>query len=91
MWHKSLAMRFSRWRKVQRLLHTKKTSSPTATAEFSVIFTNELKDLYAANEALFMVERLILLATTIEFDHPMAGKRVSWLCRIFQQVAWMKC
>ena len=33
-------------------------------------------DLYASDEAFFMANRLMLHATTIEFDHPITGQRV---------------
>ncbi|MDA3806402.1 MAG: pseudouridine synthase [Thiomicrorhabdus sp.] len=33
-------------------------------------------DLYASDEAFFMVKRLMLHATTIEFDHPITGERI---------------
>jgi len=33
-------------------------------------------DLYASDEAFFMAKRLMLHATTIEFDHPVTGERV---------------
>lgn len=33
-------------------------------------------DLYASDEAFFMANRLMLHATTIEFDHPVSGKRI---------------
>jgi tRNA pseudouridine32 synthase/23S rRNA pseudouridine746 synthase len=34
-------------------------------------------DLYANDEAFFMAKRLMLHATSIEFDHPVTGKRVN--------------
>lgn len=34
-------------------------------------------DLYASDEAFFMARRLMLHATTIEFDHPVTGKRMN--------------
>ncbi len=34
-------------------------------------------DLYATDEAFFMANRLMLHATTLEFDHPMTGERVT--------------
>jgi tRNA pseudouridine32 synthase/23S rRNA pseudouridine746 synthase len=37
-------------------------------------------DLYASDEAFFMANRLMLHATTIEFDHPITGKRISGVC-----------
>jgi tRNA pseudouridine32 synthase/23S rRNA pseudouridine746 synthase len=33
-------------------------------------------DLYATDEAFFMAKRLMLHATTIEFDHPVTGERL---------------
>lgn len=33
-------------------------------------------DLYATDEAFIMAQRLMLHATTLEFDHPVTGKRV---------------
>ncbi len=33
-------------------------------------------DLYASDEAFFMANRLMLHATTIEFDHPITGERI---------------
>lgn len=36
-------------------------------------------DLYASDEAFFMAKRLMLHATTIEFDHPITHKRVHGL------------
>lgn len=33
-------------------------------------------DLYASDEAFFMASRLMLHATTIEFDHPITGERI---------------
>jgi tRNA pseudouridine32 synthase/23S rRNA pseudouridine746 synthase len=33
-------------------------------------------DLYATDEAFFMAQRLMLHATTLEFDHPVSGQRV---------------
>ncbi len=33
-------------------------------------------DLYASDEAFFMAKRLMLHATTIEFDHPITGERI---------------
>jgi tRNA pseudouridine32 synthase/23S rRNA pseudouridine746 synthase len=33
-------------------------------------------DLYAADEAFFMAKRLMLHATSIEFDHPVTGDRI---------------
>ena len=33
-------------------------------------------DLYASDEAFFMADRLMLHATTIEFDHPVTGERI---------------
>lgn len=33
-------------------------------------------DLYASDEAFFMANRLMLHATTIEFDHPITGQRI---------------
>lgn len=33
-------------------------------------------DLYATDEAFFMANRLMLHATTLEFDHPMTGERI---------------
>ena len=33
-------------------------------------------DLYASDEAFFMAKRLMLHATTIEFDHPVTGARI---------------
>lgn len=37
-------------------------------------------DLYATDEAFFMAKRLMLHATTIEFDHPVTGKRMNENC-----------
>jgi len=37
-------------------------------------------DLYATDEAFFMAKRLMLHATTIEFDHPATGKRMNGHC-----------
>lgn len=37
-------------------------------------------DLYATDQAFFMAERLMLHATTINFDHPISGARVNGLC-----------
>jgi len=37
-------------------------------------------DLYATDEAFFMAERLMLHATTIEFEHPISGKRIKSEC-----------
>jgi len=34
-------------------------------------------DLYATDEAFFMAKRLMLHATTLEFDHPVTGERVN--------------
>jgi tRNA pseudouridine32 synthase / 23S rRNA pseudouridine746 synthase len=36
--------------------------------------------LYAADEAFFMAQRLMLHATTLEFDHPVTGERVKGVC-----------
>ena len=36
-------------------------------------------DLYATDEAFFMAKRLMLHATTLEFDHPVTGERVKGL------------
>ena len=36
-------------------------------------------DLYATDDAFFMAKRLMLHATSIEFDHPMTGKRIKGL------------
>ena len=33
-------------------------------------------DLYATDEAFFMAKRLMLHATTLEFDHPVTGERI---------------
>lgn len=37
-------------------------------------------DLYASDEAFFMAPRLMLHATTLEFDHPVTGERVKGVC-----------
>jgi len=37
-------------------------------------------DLYASDEAFFMAQRLMLHATTLEFDHPVTGERVKGVC-----------
>jgi len=37
-------------------------------------------DLYASDEAFFMARRLMLHATTLEFDHPVTGERVKGVC-----------
>ena len=37
-------------------------------------------DLYATDEAFFMAKRLMLHATTLEFDHPVTGERVHGYC-----------
>jgi tRNA pseudouridine32 synthase/23S rRNA pseudouridine746 synthase len=37
-------------------------------------------DLYATDEAFFMARRLMLHATTLEFDHPVAKQRVTGVC-----------
>jgi tRNA pseudouridine32 synthase/23S rRNA pseudouridine746 synthase len=37
-------------------------------------------DLYASDEAFFMAERLMLHATTIEFIHPVGGKKITGIC-----------
>lgn len=37
-------------------------------------------DLYATDEAFFMAERLMLHATSLEFDHPVSGKRIRGYC-----------
>ena len=37
-------------------------------------------DLYATDEAFFMAPRLMLHATTLEFDHPVTGERVKGFC-----------
>ena len=37
-------------------------------------------DLYASDEAFFMSQRLMLHATTLEFDHPVTGRRVKGDC-----------
>jgi tRNA pseudouridine32 synthase/23S rRNA pseudouridine746 synthase len=37
-------------------------------------------DLYATDEAFFMADRLMLHATTIEFDHPITGERIYGDC-----------
>jgi tRNA pseudouridine32 synthase/23S rRNA pseudouridine746 synthase len=37
-------------------------------------------DLYASDEAFFMSQRLMLHATTLEFDHPVTGRRVTGVC-----------
>jgi tRNA pseudouridine32 synthase/23S rRNA pseudouridine746 synthase len=37
-------------------------------------------DLYATDEAFFMVERLMLHATTIEFIHPITAKKIKGVC-----------
>jgi tRNA pseudouridine32 synthase/23S rRNA pseudouridine746 synthase len=37
-------------------------------------------DLYASDEAFFMAQRLMLHATTLEFDHPITGERVMGTC-----------
>jgi tRNA pseudouridine32 synthase/23S rRNA pseudouridine746 synthase len=37
-------------------------------------------DLYASDEAFFMAQRLMLHATTLEFDHPITGERVMGIC-----------
>lgn len=37
-------------------------------------------DLYATDEAFFMAQRLMLHATTLEFDHPVTGGRVKGVC-----------
>lgn len=34
-------------------------------------------DLYASDEAFFMAKRLMLHATTLEFDHPVTGERIN--------------
>lgn len=34
-------------------------------------------DLYASDEAFFMARRLMLHATTLEFDHPVTGERIT--------------
>ena len=36
-------------------------------------------DLYATDEAFFMAKRLMLHATTLEFDHPVTGERIKGL------------
>ncbi|MEH6470049.1 MAG: pseudouridine synthase [Halopseudomonas sp.] len=37
-------------------------------------------DLYASDEAYFMAKRLMLHATSIEFDHPVSGERIEGVC-----------
>ncbi len=37
-------------------------------------------DLYASDEAFFMANRLMLHATTIEFNHPISGERIYGVC-----------
>jgi tRNA pseudouridine32 synthase/23S rRNA pseudouridine746 synthase len=37
-------------------------------------------DLYATDEAFFMAQRLMLHATTLQFDHPVTGQRVKGVC-----------
>ena len=37
-------------------------------------------DLYASDEAFFMADRLMLHATTIEFEHPATGEGMKGLC-----------
>ncbi len=37
-------------------------------------------DLYSTDEAFFMAKRLMLHATTLEFDHPVTGERVKGHC-----------
>lgn len=37
-------------------------------------------DLYASDEAFFMADRLMLHATTIEFNHPVTGQKVKASC-----------
>jgi len=37
-------------------------------------------DLYASDEAFFMAQRLMLHATTLEFDHPITGERIMGIC-----------
>ena len=37
-------------------------------------------DLYASDEAFFMAERLMLHATTLDFDHPVSGERINAIC-----------
>ncbi len=37
-------------------------------------------DLYATDEAFFMADRLMLHATTIEFNHPVTGQRIDVCC-----------
>ncbi len=37
-------------------------------------------DLYASDEAFFMSQRLMLHATTLKFDHPVTGGRVTGVC-----------
>ncbi len=37
-------------------------------------------DLYASDEAFFMAQRLMLHATTLDFDHPVMGQRVRGVC-----------
>ena len=37
-------------------------------------------DLYATDEAFYMADRLMLHATSIEFDHPVSGQRINGFC-----------
>ncbi len=37
-------------------------------------------DLYASDEAFFMADRLMLHATSLEFDHPVSGERINGPC-----------
>ena len=37
-------------------------------------------DLYASDEAFLMASRLMLHATSLDFDHPVSGKRVDGFC-----------
>ena len=37
-------------------------------------------DLYASDEAFHMADRLMLHATTLNFDHPISGQRIEGLC-----------
>ena len=51
-------------------------------------------DLYATDEAFFMAKRLMLHATSIEFDHPVTGKRINGLAPVrfsLSQVGCVKC
>ncbi len=37
-------------------------------------------DLYASDEAFFIASRLMLHATSLDFDHPVSGKRINGYC-----------